>query len=325
MKSLSTRLRSWIISVAALSTLALFVGCASYQPRPLESRSPLVLDLQSLRAGIKAVQDSGIAGGYDINFADGFDLTEIGILAVINNPDLIKQRAKWQVAGAQAFAAGLLPDPQISAGLDSPTGDTAGLVDGWLLGLDYDIIPLITRQARVDAARKGEEKVRLDLLWQEWQVIEQARSTAVRLQLEARRLTLLKKMRSLYQERYRRSARALQEGDITLDVNGTDLTALVDTLSQINQLEQTRNQTHYDLNMLLGLDPHLLITMTPLPVVAPLLFEDGKQSPCPASRVAPGSVGTQSRLREPGGARQSGHSCTVSVIGNQYQSCARYR
>jgi len=248
---------------------AVLSGCASYQPRPLDDRSPLLEQVNSLQTEVKMLQD-GTSGRYEVNLTDGLDLTEIGILAVINNPGLKKQRAQWQVAGAQAFAAGLLPDPQISAGLDKPTGSTAGLVDAWSLGLGYDIIPLITRQARIDAARKGQDKVRLDLLWQEWQVIQQARAKAIRLQLETERLTLLEKMRGLYLDRYQRSAQALREGNITLDVNGTDLTALVDTLSQINQLEQVHNQTRHDLNLLLGLDPRVLITLSPLPVAASL-------------------------------------------------------
>ncbi len=269
MNSLSARPRSWRISLATVGTLVVLSGCATYQPRPIGDRSPLLAQPDSLHVQVGTFQD-GTTGSYEINLTDGLDLTEIGILAVINNPELRKQRAQWQVAGAQAFAAGLLPDPRISAGLDKPTGSTSGLVDAWSLGLGYDIIPLITRQARLDAARKGQDKVRLDLLWQEWQVIQQARSMSVRLQLETERLTLLENMRALYLERYRRSAQALQEGDITLDVNGTDLTALVDTLSQINHLEQAHNQTRHDLNLLLGLDPRVLITMPPLPMAEPL-------------------------------------------------------
>ncbi len=263
MNNLSARPRSWRRSLATVGAVAVLSGCATYQPQLLDDRSPLVVRPDSLHVEVGKLQD-GTSGGYEVNLADGLDLTEIGILAVINNPDLRKQRAQWQVAGAQAFAAGLLPDPQVSAGLDKPTGSTTGLVDAWSLGLGYDIIPLITRQARVDAARKQQDKVRLDLLWQEWQVIQQARSLAVRQQLETRRLTLLQNMHKLYLERYQRSAQALQDGDITLDVNGTDLTALVDTLSQINQLEQTHNQTRHDFNLLLGLDPQASVTLAPL-------------------------------------------------------------
>ena len=262
------RPHAWRIILAA-GTLAVLGGCARYQPRPLDDSSPLVAQPNSLQVTVGTLQD-GSPGTCQVNPGDGLDLTEIGILAVINNLDLKQRRVQMQVAGAQAFAAGLLPDPQISAGLDKPTGNTSGLVNGWLLGLGYDIVPLITRQARIDAARKQQDNVRLDLLWQEWQVIQQARTLAVRLQLEAERMTLLKNMRRLYLQRYRRSAQALQEGDVTLDVNGTDLTALVDTLSQINQLEQTHNQTRHDLNLLLGLDPRVLITLTPLPVATPL-------------------------------------------------------
>ena len=257
------RRRPWRAALAAAGALAVLSACATYQPHPLEDQSPLAADLAVLRLEM-AERDGGPANQHGFNPVDGLDLIEVGTIAVVNNPDLSVQRARLAVAGAQAFAAGLLPDPQISAGVDKPTGHTGGLVNAWALGLGYEIIPLITRQSRVDAELKGQEKVRLDLLWQEWQVIQQARSLAVRLHLEEQRLALLHGMRGLYQERYERSAKALKEGDTTLDVNGTDLTALVDTLSQINQLEQTHNQTRHELNLLLGLDPEVKIAISPL-------------------------------------------------------------
>jgi len=43
-----------------------------------------------------------------------------------------------------------------------------------------------------------------------------------------------------------------------------DLTALVDTLSQINQLEQTHNQTRHSFNLLLGLDPQVTVAISSL-------------------------------------------------------------
>jgi len=256
--------RPWRVPLAAAVALAVLSGCASYQPYPLEDRSPLAADIDALQVEI-AEGPGGHTSRYRFNPLDGLDLTEAGIIAVVNNPDLRVQRARLELAGAQAFSAGLLPDPQLSAGLDKPTGNSTGLVNAWALGLGYDIIPLVTRQTRVDAERKGQDKVRLDLLWQEWQVIQQARTLAVRLSLEEQRLALLNSMHSLYQERYLRSAQALEQGDVTLDVNGTDLTALVDTLSQINQLEQTHNQTRHAFNLLLGLGPEVKISIAPLP------------------------------------------------------------
>ncbi len=251
-----------------LCALALTAGCATYQARPLPDEPALATSLGALRTSAGASKSGPERRRFDV--ADGLDLTEVGTLAVLNNPDLRAQRARLALAGAQAFAAGLLPDPQLSVGLDKPTGDTAGLVNALSLGLGYDLIPLLTRQSRLDATHRGEDKVRLDLLWQEWQVIQRARMLAVRLGLEQQRLQLLHTMQALYQQRYQRSARALDAGDLTLDVNGTDLTALIDTFSQINQLEQTHNQTRHDFNLLLGLAPEVDVPLAPLTPPAPV-------------------------------------------------------
>ncbi len=262
MSTETTRCVSWRRYLLALIGLLLLGGCATYQPQPLPEQALLKKDLNLLVArvnrSIKPENDS-----YRINLDDGLDLTEVAIIAVLNNPDLKAQRAQLNVAGAQAFAAGLLPDPQLSTNIDHPA--TAGYTNGLGLGLGYDIIPLITRQARISAAQGTEARVHLELLWQEWQVIQQARSLAVRFQLERQRLTLLRTMRKLYQQRYQHSQQGLMEGNITIDVNGTDLTALVDSFSQISRLEQQHNQTRHDLHHLLGLQADVVISLAKLP------------------------------------------------------------
>jgi cobalt-zinc-cadmium efflux system outer membrane protein len=263
------RWRGLLISAPGLVLLS---ACATYQPQPLHDEPALAARIESLQTEVPASLIE-LTGGHEFNAADGLDLDEVATLAVLNDPELKAKRAQLGVAGAQVFAAGLLPDPQLNAGLDKPTGDTSGLVNAWVLGVNYEIIPLITRQARIDAQAGAQRKVRLDLLWREWQVIQHARSLAVDAVLQQQRLALLNEMRSLYQERYQHSAAALAKGDITLDVNGTDLTALLDTLSQINQLEQTMNQTRHDLNLLLGLQPGVKLTLAPLPIYAALSAE----------------------------------------------------
>ncbi len=47
---------------------------------------------------------------------------ELAILAVLANPDLKAARAKAKVSSAQAFAAGLLPDPSLNLGYDFRPG-----------------------------------------------------------------------------------------------------------------------------------------------------------------------------------------------------------
>jgi len=233
-------------------------GCTSYQPRPLSHNVDLVPNVDQL----------ALLGATDaINQAHGLSLTEVAALAVRNNPDLKVQRKRLGVAQEQLFAAGLLPDPQLSANLDHPTGGEPGVVNAFGLGLGYDIIPLINRRARVDGAQQTVEQTNLELMWGEWQVSQQARSLAVRLTSQRQQLALLTEMRDLYLERYQRSQKALNQGDLTLDVAGTDLTALLDSLSQINELEQTTNDTSLELNLLLGLAPEapLTISLPPLP------------------------------------------------------------
>lgn len=254
--------------MAIAAAIALLAGCTLYHPYPLDQHAALAESLDQLLS-----QDAQRVGAERVRNIDPvapLDLTDIGILAVINNPDLIVARQQAQVAGAQAFAAGLLPDPQLSFGVDRPTGDTAGLVDARTLGLGYDIVPLITHQASVDAARGARDKVRLDLLWQEWQVVQRAQALAVRLDAERHQLQLLQALYDRYRARYRHSAQALQHGDVTLDVNGADITVLVDTQSQINQLEQRRNETRHALNLLLGLAPTAILRLAPLSAPAPL-------------------------------------------------------
>ena len=242
--------------VASWALALLLTGCARYQAQPLPTESILEDKPQSLRYTMKQQQSAGL-GRHEVNPADGLDLTEVAILAVLNNPDLKAKRTRQQIAGAQLFAAGLLPDPQLNASLDIPTGNTSGTVNAWCLGLDYDIISLITRQAGIDTKQQRRIQVDLELLWQEWQVMQQARSLAVGLVIEQRKMKLLGSIQDLYLQRYDNSARALDRGDITLEINGTDLTALLDIFSQTSQLEQAYNETRHKLNLLLGLAPEV--------------------------------------------------------------------
>jgi len=252
------RLHLWLTGVFAVVS-----GCATYQPQPLTNQSPLATDLNMLQ--LKATALHNPHSQYEINPADGLDLIEVATLAVLGNPTLRAERAKLGVASAQAFAAGLLPDPQLSASFDKVMGNTTDLVRGWGGGLAFDMVPLITRQARIDAKQNTKTSIRLELLWQEWQVIQQAQTLAVRYRLEQQRLVLLHHMHHLYKKRFQHSLQGLKQGNITLDVNGTDLTALLATLSQINQLEQTHNQTRHKLSLLLGLQADVSFTISPLP------------------------------------------------------------
>ncbi len=252
-----------------LSVSILLTSCASYQAKPLPDENVLQKNLQMLvvKANETIKSRQGI---YKINLTDGLDMTEVAILAVLGNPGLKVQHAQYKIAEAQVFSAGLLPDPQLSTSFDTPGGGTPSLVNAWGAGLGYDIIPLITQQARKSSKQGLQQKVHLELLWREWRVVQQARSLDVRYQLENERLSLLHAMQNLYQIRYQHSKKGMIQGNITLDVNGTDLTALIDTFSQITQLEQQHNKTRHALNQLLGVQSGATIVLSKLPAEIPL-------------------------------------------------------
>ncbi|WP_346840120.1 TolC family protein [Microbulbifer sp. SAOS-129_SWC] len=257
----SVRFDSLIIRSFALLAVAAITSCTRYTPQPIVDDAPPLAS--SMQGGIAmAANQPGLQHSYSVNLEDGLNLTEIGILAVLNNPRLQAQRASASVGQAQVFASGLVPDPRFSGSVDRPDNDAPDLVDGWLSMLEYDFGNLITRNARIEAAQASQEKLNLDILWKEWQVDLKARSLAVRLQFEQQQLALLHNIKALYKERYEHSARALERHDTTLSVSGTDLSALADVISQLSQVEQTHNKTRYDLNLLLGLQGEVKVPLS---------------------------------------------------------------
>ena len=146
------------------------------------------------------------------DLSDGIDIDEAAVVAVVNNPGLRALRAGMGVAQAQVFAAGLFPDPQVSLGSDNPTNQTDTQVHAYTLGIGYDLGALITRNPTQAAADAAAEQVRLDVVWQEWQVAQQARIAATRYRTQARKLDVLRAARDRFAARAEASMKALEQG-----------------------------------------------------------------------------------------------------------------
>ena len=241
---------------ATVLFVLLLGGCATYHPKLLPASADLAPGVEQLNGQGTALHER----------QNGLSLDDVAVFAVFNNPDLKARRKQLGIKQAELYAEGLLPDPQLSASLDHPTDNMPDLFNGYGIGLGYDLIPLITRRTRLDSAKGAQEQARLEILWQEWQVSQRARILAVDLDSQHKQIALLEGMRKLYEERYHRSHEAVSRGDVTLAVAGTDLTALLDTLSRISQLQQSANDTLNELRLLLGLSPDapLKISLTPL-------------------------------------------------------------
>jgi outer membrane protein TolC len=236
-------------------------GCVTYREQPLTTRSTLPNRIPDVTIDAQQMPLPELAA-HTFDPADGLDMTEVAMLAVVNNPDLQTARAVAGIAHAQAFAAGLLPDPRLGLAADFPNGGQATGFTAYNFGLSYDVVALLTRAPRRAAAQLEAKKTDLNVLWLEWQVIAQAQQLFVRLTQEAQLVQVLEQNRTLFDDRYRRTDTALVRGLLTLDAVTPHLTALQDVSRQMNDLERLVSQSRHDLNALLGLAPEVAVPLT---------------------------------------------------------------
>ncbi|MFI4868591.1 MAG: TolC family protein [Steroidobacterales bacterium] len=227
-------------------------GCATYAPLPLPGNSALATSAAS--------QASPPLG-----------MNAVATLAVLNNPDLRAARARMHVAEAQAFAAGLLPDPQFSLTLDHPTDHITSKSDprypeynAYGLGVTVDLKALLTHSSARSAAGSAYEQARLDLLWQEWQTVAQARTLYVQRTLAAAKQEFLAQAEQVYALQSARSERALQAGDVALGQSGADLAVLNDIHTQLGTAERNALHSEQGLHALLGIERGVALPLEPL-------------------------------------------------------------
>ena len=242
---MNARDRFFITTVLSLSLM--LSGCAHYHPDPL----PTAPDLQKTpQVTVQAKQLD--LPGLTVHPVSprGLDETTVMALAVINNPDLKTARLQAGVSSAQLLDAGLLPDPQFDSDFA-----TSALNYGGLLGVSQQIQALITRGAAKAVARASAQQVNLNILWQEWQVAEQARELFIQARMDEQLESILESTRLLFADRYSRDQAAMQRGDETAGAVGDDLYALSNADTALRQLQAQISLNDHSLNGLLGLDP----------------------------------------------------------------------
>lgn len=238
--------------------IASLAGCATYQPLPLQTKPQFLVEVPHLIVQSARMPLPELAT-HRFDPSDGLDMTEVAMLAVANNPQLKVARDEVGIAHAQAFAAGLLPDPQLSLTRDFPSNGAAGNTSAFNLGLSYDVNALLTRSAVKNAAQAAQRQTDLNLLWQEWQVVSQARLLFARNLGQQQLLAVLQKNRALLFSRYQHTQQALAQGNFTLDAANADLAALQTLDTAINDLSRQIGSNRHDLNALLGLAPDMQV------------------------------------------------------------------
>jgi outer membrane protein TolC len=150
----------------------------------------------------------------------------------------------------------------LTGGLDFPLNGDSALMNAFNLGLNYDLNALIARNAAIDAARADSLKVDLTVLWQEWQVVQQARLLFVKSRAEEKMRPILQSYQAFFADQYQRTQKALKQGDLTLETAGADLMAWQEATTRLNELERQISKTNHDLKALLGLAPTVHLNLT---------------------------------------------------------------
>ncbi len=230
----------------------LLAGCATYHAAPLPASANLAA---AAPGGLRPLDMDGVA-----------------TLAVLDNPDLNTARAALRVSQAQAFAAGLLPDPQASFEADHPN-DRVGPDDPfhrypefneYNLQLSVDVLALLTHPAVRAGARADESQAQLNLLWQEWQTVAEARTLYVQQSLSAERRSFLAGAQQIYALAAQRSQRAQAAGNVTLEQSSADLAVLQDVSSRLGDAERSLLTAQQALRSLLGLRPEVIVPLQAL-------------------------------------------------------------
>ncbi|HTT04640.1 MAG TPA: TolC family protein [Steroidobacteraceae bacterium] len=235
---------------------SLLGACAVYHPLPIAHTPDLRPRLQDLDAA-------------NIDLSRPLTAAQVGMLALLNDPDLRALRGAHELARAQLRQGSLLPNPTANITWEALLGGD-GTGPAWAVSLTEDINALVTYRARVRAARSQADQVDADQLWQQWQVAQQARLLAVDLYWGAQALALSERERGIVASEIQAVQRAVQAGNL-------DYTALSPLLATQATLEQslvslqTAQLTAWQgLDALLGLEGDVRFELAPLaPAAAP--------------------------------------------------------
>ncbi|HVC02047.1 MAG TPA: TolC family protein [Steroidobacteraceae bacterium] len=232
--------------------LLLQSACAVYHPLPLARIARAPDEVADITIDARAMAFAPHDHVFDPSH--GLDMTDVAMLAVTNDPQLQLARDARGIGVAQAFAAGLLPDPILDASRAFPISGPAA-VSAYGLGLAYDISALLTHSLAKRAAAASAHAVNLNLLWMEWQVVSASRELFIgdwyderMLVLSRERVRQLAGQQATLMQEYRR-------GDASLAAVDADLARLQAARTRRDGIARRLLIARQGLDALLGLSP----------------------------------------------------------------------
>lgn len=260
----------------ALACAVLLEGCALYHRLPLPKGPDLVGQLSRLRTRIPAVRGEAQR---TIATDKPLDIDDVGLLAVLNDPELRSEQGQTDVTRANLLQSSLLPNPSASVSYGDLLGGAGGFAPAWTASLTQDVKSILTYHTHKKSARFQVQQVNADLLWQEWQVAQKAKLLALDLYYDQQSLELSRRELSLLEREVSEVQAATQAGDLDLTALAPLLTAKAAAEQALAALGLVQMQNWQALDALLGLDPQVRFAIVapslgPLPAdLAPLLAD----------------------------------------------------
>jgi cobalt-zinc-cadmium efflux system outer membrane protein len=219
--------------------------------------------METVRVKAKELQHP-ILKPLEFDMRNGLSPDEAAVLAVIANPKLRAIRDQRGIAAAQLLQAGILPNPQLSYGLDFPSaGMTEGTVNAYNFGLSWEITSLITRGANLAAANAAAASVDLDVAWQEWQTAQAAKLQVYHLFFLDQQVAISTQEEARLRENLGLVKRAAASGLITVIDLAAAEAALQKSHASLLTTQQQREQERLALNQLLGLPAAEIVPLEP--------------------------------------------------------------
>ncbi len=260
MKPARWRMRSRPASVAAalVPALGLIIdsGCASYEPKPLSVHElSSSIDRRASEPLPIAPEDipEGMAQGRPFDLRDGWNLYELQIVALYQNPQLKVERDNVNVAEGLLIAAGRLPNPVITdTSFLAPLGSGAGSL---ALNIAQPLLTGGKRRIARDGASAEILRAEASVEALEWQVTREVaerywhlRYAEERARLEAETIAIAERLLVIAQAR-------LEVEDVSqLDVD-LATSELAARQSRLQTLRAEMTSETYELARSLGLPP----------------------------------------------------------------------
>ena len=240
-------------------------GCATYSAMPLSERPNLASNIADLDRTIPA--SAGVPA-QTIAVNQPLSIDQIGMLAILNDPDLASERGQLDNARASLLSATILPNPQVSLGFAALLGGPGATTPAYTASLSQDIMSLVTYRARSAAAHDDFKSVNASLLWQEWQVAQKARLLALTVYSDEQTIRFSNNELSLLTNELSGVQQQTQTGNLDLTAEAPLTAAVASAQSALATAEIAQLSDWQSLNALLGLEPDTRFAIAE-PSVAP--------------------------------------------------------